>query len=105
MKDGEDVGLIAGVGAILLVCVFIFVLANAPPARGHSWYPQDCCGGNDCAPVSQDRIRIVPGGYVLDGKYLIPEANARQSQDGDYHACFWPSPDKLHCFFKPPMGS
>lgn len=102
MKD--DVPLIAGIGAVLFVLVLAFLMIAAP-ARGHSWYPPECCGGNDCEPIAETRVRVVPGGYLIDGKHFVETARARVSQDGDYHACWHPTPDNLWCFFRPSMGS
>ena len=95
-------------GYIILVAMFIVaalaVAISFGPARGHSFYDAYCCNGTDCAPISETRVRVVVGGYLLDGKYFIAEKDARNSQDGDYHACFWPTPDTLRCFYRPPMG-
>jgi hypothetical protein len=101
--DDEALGIITAVGIAITVLVGAVLFFNAP-ARGHSWYDAYCCSGQDCAPVDEKRVRIVTGGYLLDGKYFIPEKDARNSQDGDYHACFWPNPDTLRCFYRPPMG-
>lgn len=84
----------AGIGILLISA-----------ALAHSWYPQECCGGNDCFEIDDSRVHVVPGGYLVDGRHFVPEAKARIAKEGGYHACFYPTPNDLHCFFKPPMGS
>ena len=103
MKD--DVPLIAGVGAVLLVLVIAFVMIAAPPARGHSFYDPYCCSGQDCEPIDDKRVKLVEGGYLLDDAHFIAEKDARQAPDGNYHACFWPNPETLRCFYRPSLGS
>ncbi len=84
--------------AALLLCL-------ATAALGHSWYDTFCCSGSDCSPIDNSRVERRPHGYLIDGEYFVEQKDARQSQDGDYHACFWPTPDKLRCFYAPPEGS
>jgi hypothetical protein len=80
------------------------VLVAAGGAGAHSFYPIECCSGYDCAPITPDRVKIVEGGYVIDGKFTVPTKEVRRSQDEHYHACF-PQPENLRCFFAPPFGS
>lgn len=91
--------------AMVLTALLAVLFLNSPPARGHSFYDAYCCSGQDCEPISETRVKIVPGGYLLDDRFFIKEAEARQAQDGNYHACFWPNPDTLRCFYKPAVGS
>lgn len=65
------------------------------PAHAHSWYPQECCSGQDCAPV-ENLVRIVlkvgelPQLIVRSkqGKAVIPPSlPLRDSQDGRMHVC------------------
>lgn len=92
--------------AIAVVVVAAIALAiMVYPVRAHSWYPAECCSGQDCEPISEARVRAVEGGYLIDGRFFIEHARSRPAQDGRYHACFWPHPDKLHCFFRPDIGS
>jgi hypothetical protein len=101
----DALAVIALAGPVIFTIAVGFLLVSSPPARGHSWYDSYCCSGSDCAPISGARIQLVTGGYLLDGKHFVPNEQARNSQDGDYHACFWPSPDTLRCFYRPPLGS
>lgn len=89
----------------MFIIALIVSFALAPMAHAHSWYDAYCCSGQDCTPIDAERVRIVTGGYLLDGKVFIPNDQARNSQDGDYHACFWPNPETLRCFYRPQMGS
>jgi hypothetical protein len=81
----------------------------ALPAHAHSWYPPECCSGEDCAPV--ERIDRLPGsgrwmitsrhGKAILRQNLVP----RESQDDRAHVCMrfdefgeaW-----IVCFFAPP---
>jgi hypothetical protein len=83
------------------IAVLLFLTTAA---LAHSWYPVECCGEYDCSPIDDARVRVVEGGYLVDGKHFIETSRVRQSKDSDYHACFWPA-DRLWCFFIPPMGS
>lgn len=85
---------------LLLALTFVSTAALA-----HSWYPWECCGGSDCEPIDDKRVQVVPGGYRVDGRFFIAEPDARQSQDGNYHICFYPNPDTVRCFFKPLSSS
>lgn len=73
-------------------------------AVGHEWYPTECCSGHDCTPAAPGRIGVTAQGYVVDGRFTVPFAQARRSLDGRYHVCF-PAPDILRCLFVPPAGS
>jgi len=61
----------------------------------HSWYPADCCSGEDCRPVPASDLRELDKGEWL----YIPLALVYQkrqvfpSQDSNYHVCYtrwWP---------------
>jgi hypothetical protein len=72
---------------------------------GMGWsYPWECCHDHDCAEINEGRVHTSPDGYVIDGHFVVPQSMVRRSPDGHYHACF-PTPDKLLCFFAPPVGS
>ena len=73
-------------------------------ALAHEWYPTWCCSGGDCGPLAGARVKPVVGGYLVDGKFMVPAAEVRNSMDGRYHGCF-PTPNALKCFFAPPPGS
>lgn len=74
-------------------------------AVAHDWYPAWCCSDTDCAPIHESRVKALPtGGYLVDGRFTVPQAEVKYSPDGQYHACF-PQPGDLRCFFAPPQGS
>lgn len=89
---------------IARMAALALVVAAGGSANAHEWYPWECCSGHDCDAITPDRVKIVEGGYVIDGKFMVPTKEARRSQDEHYHACF-PQPENLRCFFAPPFGS
>lgn len=94
------------IGGLLFVVAVAFGIALlGSPARGHSFYDTYCCSGQDCEPIADARVRIISGGYMIDARWFVPEAQARESPDGRYHLCLWPNPDTLRCFYRPSMGS
>jgi len=99
--------MIAGWGAATVIAVFI--IATIAQALAHTapkgWdYPWECCHDHDCAEIADSRVTTSPAGYVIDGKFVVPQSQVRQSPDGKYHACF-PNPERLQCFFAQPVGS
>lgn len=94
------------VGVVVILCFFAIVMAvmTVPRAHAHSWYPIECCSGDDCAEIAASRVRVTARGYVIDGKHVVPYGEVRQSPDGRFHACF-PTADWLRCFFAPPPGA
>ena len=94
--------------AIILGLVIIAALGlTSNRAKAHSWYPSECCGGNDCAPALE--ARVVPEGLIvrtIHGVVMIPASyEYRQSKDGRIHACMQKENGeaKLLCAFRPPM--
>lgn len=67
----------------------------------HSWYDPYCCSDRDCAEIDSSRVKITANGYLVDGKFVVPYASARRSQNSKYHACF-PTPRELRCLYAPP---
>jgi hypothetical protein len=102
------------------------ILAMANAAQAHDWYPSDCCGGRDCAPVT--RVEVVTGATFYAGKSISPVPPSVMivttaqgtaivppnlprliSKDNRMHACLmntWSSPEGMHqevrCIFMPP---
>lgn len=74
--------------AVLLAALAAEGYCHAP-AHAHSWYPERCCGGKDCAPVT--KIEQVPEGrYVTSefGRVLIPtDYKSMPSEDAQFHVC------------------
>src|SRR4051812_1216404 len=77
---------------LILTALAGVVLAGAPlPAGAHSWYPKDCCGGNDCAPA-ESVLRRNDGSYEVITRgmsVLIPAEYTewKRSPDGRIHVC------------------
>lgn len=90
------------VALLVWAIVPIIVVLGVTVALGHSFYSLDCCSGQDCSPIDAKRVRIVFGGYLIDGLHYVPQANVRTPPPGEdaYHACF-PTKDKLRCFYAP----
>lgn len=117
-------GLIAGIiaAAILASCDAVVTRLLA-----HDWYPTECCGGWDCAPITSFDAISDPGNVVTDsltpnlktqilgftvttihGTVVVPQNFPRQrSKDGRWHACykmpsrFSPGKPTLRCLFEP----
>jgi hypothetical protein len=99
-------------GRISLLAALL-TTASALPASAHSWYPRECCGVLECAPVEAATWVLPVGGgepqlvvSTKHGKVAIPRNfPARESQDGRMHVCMgydaFGARDVL-CFFKPP---
>jgi hypothetical protein len=87
--------------------VAAIVLWSAP-VGAHSWYPKECCSGNDCAPVEK-ATWLVPADDGLPqlvvtsgiGTAIVPHNfPVRDSKDGRMHVCIqdvW-----VICLFVPP---
>lgn len=91
-------------GAVIALAIALLVGILIGRAASHEWYPTECCSGHDCTPAAPGRIGVTAQGYVVDGRFTVPFAEARRSLDGRYHVCF-PAPDTLRCLFVPPAGS
>lgn len=52
----------------------------------HSWYPQACCGGQDCRPVPCAEIRPIPSGWIWHG-VEFSRLVMKPSPDGACHVC------------------
>ena len=92
----------------ILICAALLIL-SLYGARGHNWYPPECCGGadsyGDCIAINPGRVAAHNNGdYLVDGKWLVLRLDVRNSPDGQYHGCF-PYSGVLRCFFAPPSGS
>ncbi|MBU1213325.1 MAG: hypothetical protein KJ587_18975 [Alphaproteobacteria bacterium] len=81
------------------IAVAAFAVAMPTVAGAHSWYPRECCHGEDCVPVTT--IERVPGqpyqiwhtdkfGPVQVDDTVIKD-RSRFSEDGRYHLCAVPS--------------
>ena len=65
----------------------------------------NCCqygGDGDCQIMRVEGVKIVPGGYEVDGEF-IAEAETTASPDDNYYRCQHAGKPS-HCFFAPPQG-
>lgn len=95
-----------GVLSFLFIAT-LFLLTGTARAHdtGKGWsYPWECCHDQDCAEISESRVKPEAGGYLVDGRFHVSQPEVRYLPDGRYHACF-PNPDTLRCFFAPPSGA
>jgi hypothetical protein len=75
-----------------ILAPFMFVIAVSQPSLllAHSWYPPQCCTGQDCKKV--DGMEHLPDGSLLmhfgGQQVIVPRGFSMQpSQDMDAHVC------------------
>lgn len=62
-----------------------------------------CCGGSDCAPLTDNDVAAVPGGYLIKSKgWFVPNAEAQPGPDMHYHLCIFQK--ERRCFLTPAPG-
>mgnify|MGYP001544802007 CR=1 FL=1 len=76
----------------LIMLIFILAVTLSIPAKAHSWYDQECCNDQDCAPAKQ--VTEVHNGWkVIDSKgaeHFVPRYGGpriKPSRDEKYHIC------------------
>ena len=101
-------------------------IAVVLPAQAHNapsgWtYPAWCCGQGDCAQLPPNAVRATAAGWVITlapgSNPAIPAGTApytltvpynhpelRESPDGRFHLCLYPTPQHARCFFAPVGG-
>lgn len=81
--------------------LFILLLSTSA-ALAHSWYPWECCSGNDCDVILEERW--TDEGIVIRTKHgtaLFPkDFPLKPSEDQHDHACFNPVTLKPLCLFR-----
>ncbi len=90
-------------------------LLAAPVARSHSWYDPACCGGHDCSPIPGSAVKASRAGYsvtIRPGEHplvkdapvsgFVAYADARPSQDSEFHACIVGG--AIKCLYAPQGG-
>ena len=98
--------MIFGFIAVIGYAIVLYVAWPHNRAHGHSFYSHECCHDRDCGPIAASRVIVSGGGYLIDGHHWVPEKDAKDSPDGEFHACFpLPAKDKLRCFYRPPGSS
>jgi hypothetical protein len=68
----------------------VAVTLMIPAAAAHEWYPRECCGEMDCAPV--ERVEPLPDGSQRltsrVGNTVVPASfPRRESPDHQIHIC------------------
>lgn len=105
--NGWDVTILGGVAFVFMVIVLIVAMMIPQPAQAHSWYPWECCAGNDCAEVSPLAVKETQAGYVftiVPGHHpmwpaskaepltiLVRHNKLKPSPDGLWHICIKPT--------------
>jgi hypothetical protein len=56
-------------------------------AYSHSWYPKDCCQGQDCRPVPCDELVETRHGLMWRGVVIFNETQVKPSLDQFCHVC------------------
>ena len=69
-----------------LILLILISPAWASPALAHSWYPQACCGGEDCKPVPCAEIVALEHGWMWN-KIFFERSVLHPSEDGGCHVC------------------
>jgi hypothetical protein len=91
------------------------ISALASPALSHDapsgWsYPPRCCGGRDCQALPRNAVKWTPAGWlILETGETIPESEAEQSPDNEFHRCRTAVSDRgsktrSGCFWAPGAG-
>lgn len=85
----------------------LIAIVSIGPAQAHDWYPESCCSGIDCAPITDDALAAEPGGWRIKATgELWPYARTRTPPDGQAHWCHRQTEDRQTlCLFVPPRGS
>jgi hypothetical protein len=92
------------------IAIVVSTVHLCSPAGGHSWYPQECCSGRDCAPVEKINWLVLANDGLPQlvvtsaiGTAVIPhDMPERGSKDGRMHVCIqdvW-----AICLFIPPQN-
>jgi hypothetical protein len=68
----------------LLTLGILFVFTGI--ALAHSWYPADCCAGNDCTQIPCPELVKQGADYVYRGT-VFTASKFRESMDNFCHAC------------------
>lgn len=66
--------------------IFMIIFSSPIIGHAHSWYPYECCSDKDCYPVKTDKVKVVKGGWEIDG-FFYRHDEVRESPDEFYHIC------------------
>jgi len=106
--------------AITIAALVLSSPAAAHEAHSGMKYEAYCCNGDnvagDCQAIPSQRVKVIKGGYQIELRpgdhrlvtvghvFTMPQNETRRSEDGEYHACLYPTEATLRCFYAPDMG-
>jgi len=89
-------GLAAACAAFLLV---------GTHARGHDLYEVACCSNRDCAPVPDNRVAQISGGFLVDGEFVpVRDPRVRRPINEQFHLCKHVTTGQLLCIYPKLQG-
>ena len=93
--------------SFLVVVVGPYLLsADADPYRGfhmNGMPTASCCGGDDCAPLPDEDVEEVTGGYNVRKWGFVPFAETQPGLDRHFHLCEFQGARR--CFLIPGYGT
>lgn len=89
--------------ALALAGAFLFALGNL--AKGHGPYEMACCSDRDCAPVPDDRVAQISGGFLVDGEFVpMRDPRVRRPINEQFHLCKHVTTGALLCIYPKLQG-
>lgn len=94
--------------------ITLILALSTTPVMAHDWYPIECCSGQDCAPIPDTAVAVLPDGsyrvvlkpgdhplvmYEISRVFRATDRGLRWSHDAGYHACV--AGGSILCFFIP----
>jgi len=90
--------------AIAGLCAVIWWLVG--PVFAHDWYEPACCSNKDCAPISDDEVTEMNGGFFLKTRNeFVAFKDTRQGKDDQFHLCVNQYNGTRICFYRKYSGS
>lgn len=99
---------------VVVASAFLAAALHSCAAESHEWYPSWCCSDRDCAPIPEQLVREVSGGFLVTippGAHpmwgrekpkplsvQIPYRGMKMSPDNQWHICI-SSTGEVICFF------
>lgn len=75
--------------ALMSVTIFIFIMALALSwqVKAHSWYPPECCSGQDCAEITHIDLKKGTVSTKHGTAPITASTKRLESKDNKSHAC------------------